>query len=496
MSGRCLSENSLTTFFPSDFLQNSGVSCQISGRWPSKSQGGECTAHLCVYFLTIISTYLIAPAQASVANSICKTITAFDTSTSLSSQEGLRYKPDIIFYGANIGDIEDPLASFQKMEMFVEFKRGNDSDPFHSHDQLPFEKLFEDTCGTRGQVILYSTRLQTYQFRTWVFSVGIFGKVARLFRWDRAGAIVSEPIPYCERGNRDLTEFFYRFDLVNHVLRGFDPTVFDATPEEAAAFEGVIEAVIEGGKNSLLKGLFRSVGSKDKYPRRRVEIPAGGNKRVVSYIVGRPMANTKSPTGRATRCFVAMSKDTGNLVFFKDTWRPNIEGVKGEAHWFGRARGVRNISAFLHGSEVRCVAVRRGAAETSDPPTNPVQRTLTDPHSGDYNGPQRMMGYIHCRTVQCEFYIPLNMFKDSKHLVEIMLDIVIGMSLHFCVTPTVQFPSAIQDLYDRGILHRDISVPNIMIAVDGSGRLIDLDMARDREDIGPWLIIRTVGPHP
>ncbi|KAF9649977.1 hypothetical protein BDM02DRAFT_3093894, partial [Thelephora ganbajun] len=71
---------------------------------------------------------------------------------------------------------------FQRMEMFVEFKRGDTSDPFHSHDQLPFEKLFEAACATRGQTVLYSACLQTCQFRTWAFSVGVFGKVARLFR--------------------------------------------------------------------------------------------------------------------------------------------------------------------------------------------------------------------------------------------------------------------------------------------------------------------------
>jgi len=82
--------------------------------------------------------------------------------------------------------------------MFVEFKRGTTSDPFYSDNRLQFEKLFEKTCATRGRIVLYSTRLQTYQFRTWTFSIGIFGDVARLFRWDRAGAIVSEPIPYCK----------------------------------------------------------------------------------------------------------------------------------------------------------------------------------------------------------------------------------------------------------------------------------------------------------
>jgi len=37
-----------------------------------------------------------------------------------------------------------------------------------------------------------------------------------------------------------------------------------------------------------------------------------------------------------------------------------------------------------------------------------------------------------------------------------------------------------QDLYDsRGIIHQDISTANVMITVDGRGRLIDLDLAQD-----------------
>ena len=84
------------------------------------------------------------------------------------------------------------------MELFVEFKRGVTSDPFtDTHEPEctePFRKLFDTTCATRGQITLYSTRMQMYQFRTCVFSLGIFGKVARLLRWDQAGAIVSAPI--------------------------------------------------------------------------------------------------------------------------------------------------------------------------------------------------------------------------------------------------------------------------------------------------------------
>ena len=40
------------------------------------------------------------------------------------------------------------------------------------------------------------------------------------------------------------------------------------------------------------------------------------------------------------------------------------------------------------------------------------------------------------------------------------------------------------DLHARGILHRDISTANIMISVDGRGRLIDLGMAGARDNLG------------
>jgi hypothetical protein len=415
------------------------VPSELRGRLPDfnfmarrRSKRRMYSAFVCPFFCPPAQcTPLIVRAQVEVANSICKTIRAYNNSIVHFTEEDSEYKPDIAFYDVNARNFDSPLASFQKMEMFVEFNRGYISDPFHSHDQLPFEKLFENYCKTCGRIVLFSTRLQNYQFRTWAFSVGIFGETARLFRWDRAGAIVSEPIPYYESENHDLAEFLYRFDQMNHSQRGLDPTVFDATPQEAAVFDGAIKTVVGEGKNMLLK-LFDSVGKEDDYPRRRIEIPASGDRdgRVVSYVVGRSIANMRSPFGRGTRCFVAISQDTGKLVFLKDSWRLDVEGTKGEAHLFGKLHGAKNVSTFLHGSDIRCVAVRRVAVGASGPPTNPSQHTLTNLYSNDFDGPQRMMmGYIHYRTVHCEFYVPLEMFVDSKHLTQILLDIIIGTNL-------------------------------------------------------------------
>ena len=366
----------------------------------------------------------------------CTRIKAYDTSNGPSIEEDARYKPDVTFYDANTSDSENRITSFQRMEMFVEFKYGT-SDPFHTEDQGQFEKLFETTCVTRGQIVLYSTRQQTYQFRICAFSVGIFGDVARLFRWDRSGAIVSAPIHYSKKGNTYLAEFFRRFDLMNRAQRGWDPTVFSATLDEAAAFDNAIRSVVGEGNNQLLASLFQSVGDQRNYPRNRIEIPTEGeDPQVVSYVVGRPIAIARSPTGRATRGFVALSMFTGKLVFLKDSWRPNIEGMMGEAHWFERLEGAKNISKFLHGSDVRCALVKRRRATRSQRALGTeLQQTLTDLYSMDYGWAREMVGYTHYRTVQSEFYVPLEMFTNSKHLTQIIYDAIIGTIFLPCQSP-------------------------------------------------------------
>ena len=402
-------------------------------------------------------------------------------------ESDVKYKPDIVFYDAEKKLHKGCITSFQQMELFVEFKRESVSDPFIDTGDLqcmmPFQKLFDTTCATCGQMVLYSTRMQMYQFRTCVFSVGIFGSIARLFRWDRAGAIVSEPIKYSAKGNRELSEFFYRFNLMDRTQRGWDPTVCDATKEETVAFTQAIHTIVREENLALFKSLLESVGDPDDYPRRKINVGYDTGKQA-SYIVGRSSVAATSPTGRATRGFVAMDTKTKKLVFLKDSWRLDIDGVESEDHWYERLKGGRNLAAFLHGSDVG-YPKKEGKVH--------LQYTIAQNFSEKYCNIQGMMGYIHYRIVQSEFYIQLNMFKDSKNLTQIMYDVILGRCLLLIVERSTAHPSsAIQYLYDQGILHRDISVPNIMVATDGRGRLIDFDLAREVGYSGARRTVRTV----
>ena len=109
-----------------------------------------------------------------------------------------------------------------------------------------------------------------------------------------------------------------------------------------------------------------------------------------------------------------MDKETKRLVFLKDSWRLDMDGIESEDHWYRRLEGGINIAAFSHGSNVAYPSRRK------------VQRTITQDYSVKYCNIEGMMGYIHYRTVQSEFYIPLKMFKDSKNLTQIMYDTILG----------------------------------------------------------------------
>ena len=118
------------------------------------------------------------------------------------------------------------------------------ANPFTAGGQN-FPKLSITACTDHGQISIYSAWQQAYQFRTLTLTVGIFGRVARLFHWDRTGCLVTTPINYSMwEGNRQLTEFFLHFDQMveNPEAQRWDPTVTDATEGDVEEFNKAVKA--------------------------------------------------------------------------------------------------------------------------------------------------------------------------------------------------------------------------------------------------------------
>ena len=258
------------------------------------------------------------------------------------------------------------------------------------------------------------------------------------------------PINYStEKGNRQLTEFFLRFDRMadDPEARGWDPTVKEATVEEVEDFAEAVKVACEGrpkperrkactqkeaegeekAPDPVFCQLVQSVGDPSWYPRKRVSVFDGEDTR--NYIVGRSISDPKDATGRATRGFVAMSVETKKLVFLKDSWRIDVEDIRPEGHWYQvllkkRRRGAKYIGAYSHGSDV--YATKKFVRCQDE-----KQRTITHLYAKDHGRVEAMMGYIHYRVVQPELYLPLKSFRDSKHLTNIMYDVAQGPFCQF-----------------------------------------------------------------
>ena len=107
--------------------------------------------------------------QTATVNSFCTVTRAYNTSNNPSVETGAKYKPDITFYDVKESPPEEHVTSFQQMELFVEFKCRPTSNPFYEDNKIPFQKTFNTTCASWGQMVLYSTWLQMY-VRNFVFS--------------------------------------------------------------------------------------------------------------------------------------------------------------------------------------------------------------------------------------------------------------------------------------------------------------------------------------
>ena len=107
--------------------------------------------------------------------------------------------PDISLYAADNVPDTDTKTDFSKMELFIEFKFAETSDPFRDPkdplqpqaENFRFENVSDVSRSNRGQLCSYAAAHAGSQFRVHIFTISICGQSARFIRWDLAGAIVT-----------------------------------------------------------------------------------------------------------------------------------------------------------------------------------------------------------------------------------------------------------------------------------------------------------------
>ncbi|EED84109.1 predicted protein [Postia placenta Mad-698-R] len=340
---------------------------------------------------------------------------------------------------------------------------------------------------TLTRIAHHAQNIFVAQNRLFVFVVGIFGSSARIFRFDHAAAVVSEAFDYTERLDI-LREFLWRFVYplsTTSSVAGADPSI--QIPEEVDIYRAQ-KLLDKSGKPPLSQAeqkMCRWITVRDT------------NGDLLRFFAFRLLYTNPSMFSRAS-CVWEAFKDgekTGKTYVIKDAWRQLWfpaetdfydvlhEGVDGVRH------GSRSADAYDHANIDPCllglaqdyIGVDLGRREylrynAGCDSTRCVQfakyPNTSRKSCTDACVPHRSLLTGHCTISSARLGVPLNSELERSHM-RLVLKTVGRPISHF--TRTYQLIEAFRDAimghqraYEAGIIHRDISEGNVLLAEDAS----------------------------
>ncbi|KAI0634546.1 hypothetical protein C8Q77DRAFT_1073101 [Trametes polyzona] len=412
-------------------------------------------------------------------------------------------------------------TSFAWAQLIVEVKKDPTRTPFSFGSRASQQLSDGDRHReSRGQLIQYAAETFHRQHRTFLFMISIFARHARFIRFDRGGAFVSESFDYESKPDM-LALFLRRFSQLTPEERGHDPTATLATDDEEELFRTLLDRLDPAPGFAVQRGLKEA--AVPGWPVYALDIYAPWSSCKGEFLdvqkirtrashrclVGRPMQSADSMTGRGTRIFLAWDTKEKSLCIIKDNWRAVSDDILSEfevyqllyRHQAHMAKGGRfTIPTLRGGGDVLqrlptpSLASTTGGDDTSEVdhlPGGPRSDSGT-PGTSDPGERRPLEGRVwqetlmhrkstlprrHCRLVLQEVCRPLVEFANPQELVWAIL---LALSTH-------------RTAWEKaGILHRDVSVGNILLYDDitenGEERvqvlLSDWDLAKTKEQLG------------
>ncbi|KAF2452554.1 hypothetical protein BDY21DRAFT_329029 [Lineolata rhizophorae] len=294
--------------------------------------------------------------------------------------------------------------------------------------------------------------------RRFVLGFTLCGSIIRLWELDRLGALASRPFDI-NRDGQKFASMILGFLWMNEEELGFDPTI------------------VEGGKQVEIQrdGQYERLYLQDVIRRQR------------------------SVVGRATTCWIGRLIGTKPMqrVVVKDSWEYEERPEEGDLLMNATKSGAENVALWYHhetvyvGGTVDDVYhnVRKGlstadAASNSSGPGNgrsasgssmrkrsrsSLQISMPPPKRS-CSGSQRLRNRVHRRVIMHGVGKSIDQASTLKTMLTALLG---GIKGH-------------ESLLNINILHRDISIGNIMLnEAEDDGFLIDLDLAikANREEV-------------
>ncbi|KAF9484762.1 hypothetical protein BDN70DRAFT_849042 [Pholiota conissans] len=350
-----------------------------------------------------------------------------------------------------------------------------------------------------GQIGSYATEVCARQHRNFLFMLFMTPKVARLLRWDRAGVVISSAFDYRKEA-KILCQFLWQFGKATHAQRGCDTGVKWASAREEVLFKARIERHVRSQLGDDFKGVDDEI-DRHYEAARVVKLPVrsimqNGAVKERSFLVSRPLVSPSSMASRATRGYWAMDVETEQIVFLKDAWRTNVEGMEVEGDIIRSIEEAPNVPTMVCYGDV---------GDTSS--FDHAYITQTDRYrTAEWNAHRppisRLTSRIHHRQAIKEAGYNLEHLAGCGELLWAVRDVY----------------DALEAVYvSDGRMHRDISTGNIILFADDSTRkygnrrgiLIDWELscnierehARKHWRTGTWAFMsintlaRNPGPH-
>ncbi|RPD54528.1 hypothetical protein L226DRAFT_471918, partial [Lentinus tigrinus ALCF2SS1-7] len=296
----------------------------------------------------------------------------------------------------------------------------------------------------KSQLVDYANEVFNRQHRVSFFMITVLNDYARLVCFERQGAEFTPEFNYIEEPDV-IGKFLYRLSRLDRAGRGYDGTVKAASPGEQRLFRTLHEQFPQS-RSAVAAGLRDAATIGWRVYKVAVDAPFSTDGTAVrrnsplarhELLIGKPASVKGSLVGRGTRGFVAYDLTSQQVVFLKDSWRPDSEDIRSEFDNYmliteskkmaesEKTNGKLNIPTVLGGGDVEYNGVQRTRIPT----------TLYHP-------------FIHFRLVLKEVCRHLEEFRNSYQLLQAVTYAYVA---HQMIWEACK------------LLHRDISVGNILI---------------------------------
>ncbi|KAI0090913.1 hypothetical protein BDY19DRAFT_663790 [Irpex rosettiformis] len=346
------------------------------------------------------------------------------------------------------------------------FKVSELADPFYSLAEARQHGSFEKTDFISIETLVQLARcgrdLFLYQHRTHVFVLFIAGNVARFIRLDRAGACVSSSFDYVQHP-KPLAQFLWSYSNMSSAHRGWDTTVVEPSSDEVDDFHAAInDWITRHGGVEVLKQRFPGVESTldEDYPTYKLTVEPEFGKRQ-ELVIQRPFSQSCNLIGHSTRTYIAYSQTEKTVVFYKESWRVDAEKDTSEATAY-RKLSEHNVP---HTPTVFCAGdVYSVGGELVHTETNIWARKT---EAEWFVQSSALEAHVLHRIVQ-RLYYPVQWLLSSRQFVTVMRDCTI----------------ASEKSSEIGLLHRDISIGNVMANFTDDGRTFIEGILNDWDHFG------------